>query len=203
VRELLALIGNGVIALAAGDLLGWSLRTVVVLLIGVFAIAFLTRVIELPLNPYVVAFCALCLGVLGIGLWELLAWYIDPKDAADRKNLVQVFALLLAGIVGAIGALVGLASIYFSRRNLEHNQAALEHNRKALLQERELEKERVQDAALQAYYEQMGTLLTEKELVSKGHTEIRELARVQTLTVADRIDSNRKRLLLLFWLALI
>jgi uncharacterized protein YjbI with pentapeptide repeats len=59
--------------------------------------------------------------------------------------------------------------------------------------ERELAQQRAQDEALQAYLDQMGTLLLEEDLrKSERGSEVRTLARARTLTVLDRLDPSRK-----------
>lgn len=124
--------------------------------------------------------------VLGaVLLWAMLVGYIDPKDkAANKKDVVQVYVLILAGVVAAITALVGLANLYFTRMNLT--------------QQRALEDQRTQSTALQAYYEQMGKLLTEHDLLHTERADIRLLARAQTLTVLEGLDPPRKKRLLRF-----
>lgn len=59
-------------------------------------------------------------------------------------------------------------------------------------QARQIEEQRTQDAALQAYLDQMSTLLlTENGLrSSKEGSEVRTLARARTLTVLDRLGKN-------------
>jgi hypothetical protein len=64
---------------------------------------------------------------------------------------------------------------------------------------REIEEQRAQDDALQAYLDQMSTLLLEKDLCSstednatEDSKEARTLARARTLTVLGRLDPNRK-----------
>jgi uncharacterized protein YjbI with pentapeptide repeats len=68
--------------------------------------------------------------------------------------------------------------------------------------ERELARERAQDEALQAYLNQMSTLLLEKNLRNSGSseedTEVRTLARARTLTVLRRLDPSRKTALMQF-----
>src|SRR5215203_4303121 len=60
--------------------------------------------------------------------------------------------------------------------------------------ERELAEHRAQDEALQAYLEQMGTLLLENDLrSSEEDSEMRTLARARTLTVLGIIDPSRKK----------
>jgi uncharacterized protein YjbI with pentapeptide repeats len=59
--------------------------------------------------------------------------------------------------------------------------------------ERELAAQRAQDTALQAYLDQMSTLLIEKDLRSSAQdSEVRTLARARTLTVLRRLDPSRK-----------
>ena len=89
--------------------------------------------------------------------------YIAPEDATGRKDLVQAFGLIVAGVVGLIGAIVGLIGLHISRRNLQQQ-------REALQQQREIEDQRAQDTALQAFFEQMGDLLTNQDLLLKGPT---------------------------------
>src|SRR5215203_5007158 len=59
--------------------------------------------------------------------------------------------------------------------------------------EQELAVQRAQDEALQAYLDQVGTLLLAKDLRnSEEDSEVRTLARARTLTVLGRLDSARK-----------
>jgi hypothetical protein len=65
--------------------------------------------------------------------------------------------------------------------------------------ERKLAEQRAQDEALQAYLDQMNNLLLEHNLRdSKGHSEVRTLARARTLTVLGRLDSERNSAILQF-----
>jgi uncharacterized protein YjbI with pentapeptide repeats len=65
--------------------------------------------------------------------------------------------------------------------------------------ERELAVQSAQDEALQAYLDQMSSLILEKDLrESKKHSEVRTLARARTLTVLRRLDSSRKGQVLSF-----
>lgn len=127
--------------------------------------------------------------LMGIGIWFLLVSYIEPNDPTGRKDVVQVFALIVAGIVGIIGAAVGLSNVRIARRNLEHNQEAL---RSQLNSQRELEDKRTQDAGLQSYFEHMGSLLTDHNLIGTDREDIRLLARAQTLTVLARLNGPSK-----------
>jgi uncharacterized protein YjbI with pentapeptide repeats len=131
----------------------------------------------------VVLLFVVALGIFWFG-WRELVDYINPKNATGRKDAVQVYALIVAGVVAAITAAVGLLNLRLTRRNLE--------------QQRELEAQRAQGTALQAYYEQIGKLITEYDLRNTQREEIRELARGQTLTVLQEVDRTGKESLLTF-----
>jgi uncharacterized membrane-anchored protein YhcB (DUF1043 family) len=144
--------------------------------------------------------------VVALGIWSgwdlktLIGWkplvdYINPKNATDRKDAVQVYAVIVAGGIAAITAAVGLLNLRLTRRNLVQ-QRELEKQRAD--EQRLLEAQRAQATALQAYYEQVGKLLSDKELRTTQREEIRELARGQTLTVLQDLDASRKRSLLTF-----
>jgi uncharacterized protein YjbI with pentapeptide repeats len=65
--------------------------------------------------------------------------------------------------------------------------------------ERELEEQRAQDEALQAYLDQMSSLLLEKDLRNSAEdSEARTLARARTLTVLRRLDPGRKATVIQF-----
>jgi hypothetical protein len=102
--------------------------------------------------------------VAGIWFWGVLVGYIDPKSGdkgiTDRKNVVQIFALIVAGVVGLIGGVVGIANLSVARKNLQ--------------QQSRIEEDRRQDAALQAYFEQMGDLLTDHNLIDTDGEDIRQ-----------------------------
>jgi uncharacterized protein YjbI with pentapeptide repeats len=144
--------------------------------------------------------------VASIWFWGVLVGYVEPKGPTGRKDIVQVFALIVAGVVGLIGAIVGIANLSVSRRNLAQQLQLEEQRRQSTLeledQRRqstlELEDQRTQEAALQAYFEQMGNLLTEYNLISTEREDIRQLARSQTLTVLARLDGARKGSLVRF-----
>jgi hypothetical protein len=116
--------------------------------------------------------------------WQTLVKYINPTDATGRRDAVQVYAVIVAGVIATMTAAVGLLNLGLTRKNLE--------------QQRELEGQRAQGTALQAYYEQIGRLITEHKLRSTEHKDIRELARGQTLTVLREVDGNGKGSLLTF-----
>jgi len=61
------------------------------------------------------------------------------------------------------------------------------------LQQAHLEEQRVQDERLQAYLDDMGSLMLEEGLRgSEKGSEVRKLARAKTLTTLEQLDTNRK-----------
>jgi uncharacterized protein YjbI with pentapeptide repeats len=123
---------------------------------------------------------AIVLASGGVWLWGVLVEYVQPKTATERKDLVNVFVIIAAGVVGLLTAIAALGNLYFSRRNLQ--------------QQRDLDNRRAQDDALQSYFEQMGKLLAEQNLMKTNTQDnpLRLLARAQTLTVLGRLDARRK-----------
>src|SRR5215216_6368382 len=113
-------------------------------------------------------------------LWWRLTDYIQPEDPTQRKDLVNVFVLIVGGVVAFLIASAAMGNLYMTRRNLG--------------QQRELDERRAQDDALQAYYEQVGNLLTEHKLgeVQNRNHPVRLLAQAQTQTVLRRVDGKRK-----------
>jgi Pentapeptide repeats (8 copies) len=115
----------------------------------------------------------------GSWLWEVLVHYVDPRKPSDRKDVVNVFVLIGAGVIGFLTATAAVGNLYISRRNLQ--------------QQRIIEEQRFQDDALQTYYTQLGDLLTEHALKkTKPEDDVALLARAQTLTVVRRLDASRK-----------
>jgi uncharacterized protein YjbI with pentapeptide repeats len=89
--------------------------------------------------------------------------------------------------------MAALINLYFSRKNLENARATLR-------QQRELDLTRRVDEALQAYSEQQGDLLLDKNLHGKEHPydETRVTARARTLAVLPQLDGDGKRSILQF-----
>jgi Na+-transporting NADH:ubiquinone oxidoreductase subunit NqrC len=134
---------------------------------------------------------AAILAILTVALVSLLLWsgfsdYINPATAAQRKDVVNMFILSLAGLVGSLTALAAVGNLYLSRMNLQ--------------QQRDLDDRRAQDDALQNYFGQMGELLTTHRLDTRGEDDsLRLLARAHTLTVLRGLeDPGRKRDVTLF-----
>jgi uncharacterized protein YjbI with pentapeptide repeats len=135
------------------------------------------------------------LALVGRSLWRVLFEYIDPATPTERKDLANIFVLIVAGVVGTLTALAAVGNLYISRRNLQNARATLH-------QQRELDERRAQDDALQSYFEQIGDLLTEHQLKRQNPdddvSDVSRLARAQTFTVLGRLSAKRKRDLLLF-----
>src|SRR5215211_2938985 len=90
-----------------------------------------------------------------------------------------------------VGALLIPVMIALGTWGITWQQGKIEDRRAEA--ERELAKQRAQDEALQAYLDQMSTLLLEKDLRSSTEdSEVRTLARARTLTVLGRLDPSRK-----------
>src|SRR5215213_1592863 len=108
----------------------------------------------------------------------------DNQEIQPRKTLwdwLQLFIVPLA--LAAIG-------LWFSAQQ-DAQQQRIEAKRAE--SEQQIEKQRAQDAALQAYLDQMSQLMLEGDLrSSKVHSEVRTLARARTQTVLGRLDSRRK-----------
>jgi cytochrome b subunit of formate dehydrogenase len=62
------------------------------------------------------------IALLGVVLWGVLDGYMDPRTATEKKDLVQSFAVVSAGVVAAVSALAAVGNLYISRRNLQQQQ---------------------------------------------------------------------------------
>jgi Pentapeptide repeats (8 copies) len=130
--------------------------------------------------------------LLGVVLWRGLDAYIDPTSPTEKKDLVQSFAVVVAGVVGSLSALAAVGNLYISRKNLQQ-QRELELERSD--RERALDYERAQEEAVPEYIEQMMRLLSDKEMplrMSEVDSEVRILARLRTQTTLARLDGSRK-----------
>jgi len=92
--------------------------------------------------------------------------------------------------------LVGIGFLFDTQqdarqRAMEEQQRLVEERRAEAQQE--VEEQRAQDTALQAYLDQMSLLMLEKDLHdSEAGSDVRTLARARTLTVLRRLDGVRK-----------
>jgi hypothetical protein len=123
------------------------------------------------------------------GAWRLLGWYIAPETATDRKDHILVLAVGLGAVGAIITAIIGWRVLKESQRSTETTIANT----------RAIEEERAQNDALQKYLEQMEPLLTKEGLRSSEEgSDVRVLARSQTLTALQGLGPNRKHILLRF-----
>ena len=111
---------------------------------------------------------------------------MSARTGFGDKTLWDLLQLLIVPLV-----LVGIGLVFDLRQQAVEDQRAE--------RERELAEQRAQDEALQAYLDQMGGLLLEKDLrESEGGSEVRTLARARTLTVLGRLDPSRKEAVMQF-----
>jgi hypothetical protein len=92
-----------------------------------------------------------------------------------------------------VPAVIAGGGLWFNRQQRERE---LETARQEREREVEIAERRTQDEALQAYLDQMGQLLLDKDRPlrqSKEDDEVRTLARARTLTLLSRLDRTRKR----------
>ena len=118
------------------------------------------------------------------GFGESVRPKADSQEIQPRKTLwdwLQLFIVPLA---------LAAIRLWFSAQQDSHQQKIEEKRAKS---DRHIEEQRAQDAALQAYLDQMSQLMLEGDLLdSKQDSEVRTLARARTLTVLTRLDSRRK-----------
>jgi uncharacterized protein YjbI with pentapeptide repeats len=118
------------------------------------------------------------------GFGETVQSKPDDQEIQPRKSLwdwLQLFIVPLA--LAAIG-------LWFAAQQDAHQQQIEDKRAKS---DRHIEEQRAQDAALQAYLDQMSQLMLEGDLLgSKQGSEVRTLARARTRTILVRLDSRRK-----------
>jgi hypothetical protein len=98
--------------------------------------------------------------------------------------------LLIIPIVLAVGG-------FFLNRTERMNAERAAEQRATV--ERELAEQRAQDTALETYIDRMAELLLDKQLLnSKPDDEVRNVARIRTLTAFRRFDGKHNKILILF-----
>lgn len=140
---------------------------------------------------------ALLVGGIGVDLtyhWTGYSRFTSPLTSTQiierQKTIWDWLELLLIPLVLAAGGL------WFSRveRRNEQKIAVQRAERELMLAD-----ENAQEAALQAYLEQMSTLLLDKGLrTSEEEDEVRDVARAWTLTVLRRVQGGRKGVVVRF-----
>src|SRR5215218_10252320 len=102
-------------------------------------------------------------------------------------------AIAVSDNAALIGALVALGGVFTAQ------MVGIALDDRRTQRARELEAQRAHEAALQNYFEQVGTLLIEQPLrrASPGDN-LSTVVRAQTLAVLEGLDPDRKRILLQF-----
>jgi uncharacterized protein YjbI with pentapeptide repeats len=107
-----------------------------------------------------------------------------------KKNLWDWLQLLIIPVVLAI------AGFWLSQIQKRGEERITQGQKEV---EQEVATDNQRETLLQAYIDKMSELLVEKQLHKSAHEdEIREIARVRTLTVLSRLDGPRKRSVLQF-----
>jgi len=125
----------------------------------------------------------------GILLYILEETIRAKNTGFEVKTLWDWMDLLIIPLFLAGGA------FFLNRSEREIEQQAAENRAKL---EREIATDRQQDAALQSYLDRMADLLLKENLRVSENEEVRNVARIRTLTLLPGLDANRKRMVLLF-----
>lgn len=119
--------------------------------------------------------------------WRSRLW---ARTGLSDKTLWDVLQLLIVPFVlAAIG-------FWFTAQQ-EARQHELEEQRARI--EREIQDQRAQQATLQAYLDQMGVLLLDRELrAADENSDVSRVARARTVVVLDALDASRQERVLRF-----
>ncbi len=104
--------------------------------------------------------------------------------------------LMLLGVL-AIPVAVAFGTLLFSQQLTQSSQAASERQHQTDIQ---IANEQQQEATLQIYLDHISDLLLNHKLLASKHSgnEVRDVARIWTLTALRRLDPTRKRVVLKF-----
>jgi len=104
--------------------------------------------------------------------------------------------LMLLGVL-AIPVAVAFATITYSHQQTQSSQAASERQHQTDIQ---IANEQQQESTLQIYLDHISDLLLNHKLLESKHSgdEVRDVARIWTLTTLRRLDPTRKRVVLKF-----
>jgi uncharacterized protein YjbI with pentapeptide repeats len=136
-------------------------------------------------------FAAFLGAVVGVIVVRLVLFGFSGKSGFAEKTLWDYLDVFLVPVVVAVATF--WLTVWESRRQRkdQENQQKLQD---------QADQARARDEALQAYLDQMSTLLLEKDLRSstednttEDSKEARTLARARTLTILPRLDGVRKR----------
>jgi uncharacterized protein YjbI with pentapeptide repeats len=122
--------------------------------------------------------------------WRSRLWKWTDFGEKTLWDWLQLLSAL------AIPVVLAVAGFWFTAWQGERQQAIEDKRAKV---ERDIEDQRAQDTALQAYLDQMSALMLHNNLRdSEEDSEARRLARARTLTVLGRLDPHRKRTVVRF-----
>lgn len=137
--------------------------------------------------------------------WTGLVGYFEPSYVFGNyhpgKTLWDLLELLI------VPAALALTALLFSNREKRDDRAVAEKRAefdrdaadKRAKTERDIATDRLQEAALQAYYSRMSELLLEENLrEAEEGTEVISIARSMTLATLRSLDSDRKGMLIKF-----
>jgi uncharacterized protein YjbI with pentapeptide repeats len=150
--------------------------------------------------------------IVGGGLILVLVETARAKNTGfETKTLWDWMELLIIPMVLAVGAFYLNRSERAVERQIAENRtkedrqlAEIRIKEDRLLAEdrakleREIATDRQQEAALQAYLDRMADLLLNEKLRTTENEEIRDVARIRTLTALRGLDATRKGLVLRF-----
>ncbi len=141
----------------------------------------------------------LLIGAIGVRLLYQAPWAgfgasvyptVSNQTIVPAKTLWDWLQLLVIPLV------LGIGGILFSQADRRSEQAVAERQTE---EDRRIADERAQEEALQAYLEQMSTLLLDNGLrTSDPESEVRDVARAWTLTFLLRLKGERKGIPLRF-----
>lgn len=155
--------------------------------------------LRLPIVMGSIALLVVFIALVVTGYWFRWGWTGFPtKTLWDWLNLLGVLAIPMV---------VGFGAVWYTARQTKASEAAAEQQRKTEIEmaeqrhkiELEIAEDNQRETALQAYIDKMSEMLLEKNLrQSAMGDEVREVARVRTLTVLKRLDSKRQGSVLQF-----
>jgi hypothetical protein len=128
--------------------------------------------------------------IVGGSLLYILVETVRAKNTGfETKTLWDWMQLFIIPLFLAGGAII----LNRSEKNIERQRAEERGNL-----EREIAIDRQQEAALQSYLDRMTELLLKEKLRTARNKEVRNVARIRTLTVLRGLDGTRKGFVLRF-----
>lgn len=150
-------------------------RKTVLVVFGVVVLFALTAAVLLTHRQQGLQIAINDLGVYGIALLVTIAFVVAAimVYGLAKRTLWDLLQLLIVPL-----ALAGIGLWFTTQQDVR---------------QQDIENQRAQDTALQAYLDQMSVLLIEKDLrASDRGSEVRTLARARTLAVLEQLDPSRK-----------